>query len=136
MVPLDPTLYFLGSSISPGIESILLPFWLFDRIALLVHESSRPHHLEGVMERIQRRLRCPVRAETAVGPSEVLSIVDGEVHVVQRVVRGAVDELLRPMTRDHVAVVDQDGPDLDGNEEGHVQVSLHWASEDEDALEI
>lgn len=57
------------------------------------------------MERIQRGLRCPVRAETAVGPGEVLSIVDGEVHVVQRVVRGAVDELLRPMVRNHVTVV-------------------------------
>lgn len=57
------------------------------------------------MERIQRWLRCPVRAEKAVGPGEVLSIVDGEVHVVQRVVRGAVDELLCPMICDHVTVV-------------------------------
>ncbi len=99
------------------IESILLPFWLFDQVALLVHESLRPHHLEGIMERIQRRLRCPVRAETAIGPGEVLPIVDGEVHVVQGVVRGAVDQLFGPMARDHVTVVDQDGPDLDSNEE-------------------
>lgn len=88
------------------------------------------------MERIQRRLRCPVRAETAIGPGEVLPIIDGEVHVVQGVVRGAVDQLLRPMARDHVTVVDQDGPDLDSNEEDHVQISLHWPDEDGDAVEF
>ncbi len=88
------------------------------------------------MDRIQRRLRCPVRAETAVGPGEVLPIIDGEVHVVQGVVRGAVDQLLRPMARDHVTVVDQDGPDLDSNEEDQIQISLHWPDEDGDAVEF
>lgn len=86
------------------------------------------------MERIQLWLRGPVRAEIAVGPGEVLAVVDGEVHVVQRVVGGAVDELLCPVARDHVAVVDQDGPDLDRYEEDHVQMSLHWAEEDEGAF--
>jgi len=87
------------------------------------------------MERIQRWLRCPVRAEIVVGPGEVLPIVDGEVHMVQCVVRGTVDELLRPMARDHVTVVNQDGPDLDSTEEGHVKMSLHWTNKDEDAFE-
>ena len=85
------------------------------------------------MQRIQRRLRCPVRAETGVGPGEVLTVIDGEVHVVQGVVGGAVDELLGPVAGDHVAVVDQDGPDLDGDEEDHVEISLHGADEDEEA---
>jgi hypothetical protein len=49
--------------------------------------------------------------------------------------RGAVDKFLRPMARNHVTVVNEDGPDLDCNEENHVQVSLHGANEDEDALE-
>lgn len=76
-----------------------------------------------------------MRAEIVVGPGEVLPIVDGEVHVVQCVVRGAVDEPFRPMARNHVTVVDQDGPDLDSHEEDHVQISLHWANENEDAFE-
>lgn len=118
------------------IERPLLPFWLFDRVALLVHESFRPHDLESIVERIQRWLRCPVGAKTAVGPGEILSVVDGEVHVVQRVVRGAVDEPSRPVVRNHVTVVNQDGPDLDSDEEGHVQISLHWANEDEEAFEL
>jgi len=87
------------------------------------------------MERIQRWLRCPVRAEIIVGPGEILPIVDGEIHVVQRMMRGTVDELFRPMARDHVTVVNQDGPDLDSTEEGHVKMSLHWTNEDKDAIE-
>lgn len=75
-----------------------------------------------------------MRAETGVGPGEVLAVVDGEVHVVQCVVSGAVDELLGPVAGDHVAVVDQDGPDLDGDEEDHVEISLHGADEDEEAV--
>lgn len=117
------------------IESNLLSLLLSDWVSLLVQESFRPHRLKGITERIKRWLWGPVRAETSVGPGEVLSIVDGKVHVVQRVVRGAVDEFLQPMARDHVPVMDQDGPDLDGNEEDHVKMSLHWANEDEDALE-
>ena len=111
-----------------------LPFRLLDQVPLLIHEPLRAHHFERVMQRIQRRLRRPVRAETAVRPGEVLAIIDGEVHVVQGVVGGAVDELFRPVAGDHVAVVDQDGPDLDGHEEDHVQISLHGADEDEEAF--
>lgn len=86
------------------------------------------------MERVELWLGRAVGAEVGVGPGEVLAVVDGEVHVVQGVVGGAVEELFRPVARDHVAVVDQDGPDLDCDEEDHVQVALHWAEEDEEAL--
>lgn len=51
-------------------------------------------------------------------------------------VRGAVDEFLRPVVRNHVTVVNEDGPDLDSNEEEHVQISLHWANEDEYTFEF
>ena len=107
-----------------------------NRVALLVHESFRSHYLEGVVDRIHRWIRCPVGAEIAVGPGEILPIVDGEVHVMQCVVGGAVDELLRPMAGDHVPIVDQDGPDLDGNEEDHVQIFLHGANEDEETFGV
>lgn len=88
------------------------------------------------MEGVELGLGRAVGAEVGVGPGEVLAVVDGEVHVVQGVVCGAVEELFRPVARDHVAVVDQDGPDLDGNEEDHVQVALHWADEDEEAVRM
>jgi hypothetical protein len=39
------------------------------------------------------------------------------------------------VARNHVAVVNEDGPDLDRNEENHVQVSLHGANKDEDAVD-
>lgn len=103
-----------------GHQDPLLPLWFLDKVALLIHESFGPHHLERIMERIQRGLRGPVRAEIGVGPGEVLPIVDGEIHMVQRMMRGAVDEFLRPMARNHVAVVNEDGPDLDRTEEDHV----------------
>ena len=60
----------------------LLPLRLFDGVALLVDEPFRVHHLQSIVERIQLRLRGAVRAEIGVGPGEVLSVVDGEVHVV------------------------------------------------------
>ena len=101
-------------------KSTLLGFGVLDWIALLVHKSFRSHHFESIMNRIQRRLRRPVRAEVVVGPGEVLSIVDSEIHVVQRMMRWTVDELFRPMAANHIAVMDEDGPDLDTNEEDHV----------------
>jgi hypothetical protein len=40
------------------------------------------------------------------------------------------------VTRNHVAVVNENGPDLDGNEENHVEVSVHGADEDEGASHV
>lgn len=88
------------------------------------------------MEGVELGLGRAVGAEVGVGPGEVLAVVDGEVHVVKGVVGRAVEELFRPVARDHVAVVDQDGPDLDGDEEDHVQVALHWADEDEETVRM
>lgn len=109
---------------------------MLDHVSLLVDEALGTHHLEGVVDGVQRWLGRPVRAKVVVGPRKVLTVIDGKVHVVQRVVRRAVDELFRPMARNHVAVVDEDGPDLDGDEEDQVQISLHGADEDEDAFRI
>lgn len=119
-----------------GVENLLLPLWLLDGVALFVDEAFRAHHLEGIVERIQLGLRGAVRAEIGVGPGEVLSVVDGEVHVVQGVMGGAVEEFLRPVAGNHVAVVNQDGPDLDRAEEDHVQMALHGADKDEDAVKV
>ena len=56
----------------------------------------------------------------AVAPGEVLAVVDGEVDVMQSVVGRAVNVLLEPVAADHVAVVDQDGPDLNRDEKEDV----------------
>lgn len=88
------------------------------------------------MEKIQHWLRSPERTETIVGRGGIITIVDGEVHVIQRVMRGAVDELLCPMARSRVTVLNQDSPDLNRNEEEQVQISLRWANDDGDASEF
>lgn len=111
----------------------LLRLLLRDELIVLVDETLCAQHLERVVQRVELRLRCAVRAKVAVGPGEVLAVVDGEVHVVQGVVGGAVEPLFCPVTLDHVAVVDEDGPDLHGYEERHVEVALHGAEEDEKA---
>lgn len=118
---------------NPKVFTILLLLWLRDWVASLIDETLCPHDLESVVNGVQLRSRCTVRVEVVVTPSEVLSIVDGEVHVMQRVVSRAVDEFLGPVSRDHVAIVDEDGPDLYGDEENHVQVTVHWADEDKGA---
>jgi hypothetical protein len=49
------------------------------------------------------------------------------------VVSGRIDKLLEVVAGDHVAVVDEDGPDLDEDKKGEIEVFLHRADEDEDA---
>lgn len=99
---------------------VLFAFGVFDRVALLIHKSLRPHNLKGIMNRVQLWLRRPMRAKVGVGKGKVLPVVDCEVHVVQCVVGGTVNKLFRPVARDHVAVVNEDGPNLDTNEEDQV----------------
>lgn len=112
-------------------QPCLLPLLL--DVPILIDKPLLPHSLERVMKRVELGLGGAVGAEVAVGPGEVLAVVDGEVHVVEGVVGGAVDVLLKPVARDHVAVVNEDGPDLHESEEGHVEVLLEGADEDEDA---
>ena len=85
------------------------------------------------MDGIQLGAGIAVRVKVVVGPGEILAVVAGKVHVVQRVVRWAVDKLFRPGAGNHVAVVDEDGPELDQDEEDGVEVLLHGADEDKDA---
>lgn len=86
------------------------------------------------MDGIQLGLRRAVGVEVAVSPGEVLAVVDGKVHVMQGVVGGAVDELFEPVAGDHVAVVDENGPHLDEDEEAQVEVLLGREDEDEDVV--
>lgn len=81
----------------PAIFPLFL-FGLADWVAILIHEALGPHHLERLMKRVKRRVWLSHRAEITVGPGKVLPIIDSEVYVVKGVVRGAVDELLGPVT--------------------------------------
>lgn len=55
--------------------------------------------------------------------------------MVQRVVGGAIDEFLGPVARDHVAVVNENGPDLNGHKESQIEVSLNGEDERENAFD-
>ena len=117
-----------------AVASLVLLLLLGNRVALLVDETLLAHDLQSIMERVKLGLGRPVRVEVAVGPGEVLAVVDVEVHVVQRVVSRAVDVLLEPVAGDHVAVMDEDGPDLHEDEQHQVEVLLDGADEDEDTV--
>lgn len=114
----------------------LLFLWFSDRVSCLVDESLRPHDFERVVDGVELRHWRPVRVEVVVAPGEVLSVVDGEVHVVQGVVSRTIDELLSPMPGDHIAIMNEDGPDLHRDEEYHVEVAVHGAYENECAVHV
>lgn len=88
------------------------------------------------MDRVELGHGSTVGVPVVVGPCEVLAVVAGEEHVVESVVGRAVDELFEPMAGDHVAVVNEDGPDLDADEEEHVEVLLHRADVDKDTVDV
>ena len=117
--------------LSPSNFSGSLLLWLSNWVARLIDQTLSPHNLECIMNGVEIGHGCAVRIEVVVAPGEVLAVVDGEVHVVQRVVSRAVDKLLSPVARDHVAIVDEDSPDLHSNEENRVKVTVHWANENE-----
>lgn len=61
--------------------------------------------LLDVVERVERGVGMAIRATSTIGPGKVLSVVDSEVDVVEGVVCGAVDDLLKRVSRYHVRVV-------------------------------
>jgi hypothetical protein len=87
--------------------------------------------LEYVQVRVVRGLRLAVRAARAVRPCEVLSVVHGEVQVVERVMRRPVDDLLERVAGNEVRVVDEDRPEVDEDEEAEVQVPVERQDENE-----
>ena len=66
-----------------------------------------------------------------VCPCEVLSVVYGEVQVMQRVVRRAVDYFFKRMSGNHVRVVDENTPEVDSNEESEIEVPVQRENVDE-----
>ena len=63
-----------------------------------------------------------------------LAIVHGEVEMVQRMVRGTVDDRLERVSGDHVRVVDEDGPAVDDHEEAEVQLTVEREEVDEEVV--
>jgi hypothetical protein len=72
------------------------------------------------------------RAEmTRGGKSTYLAVVHREVEVVQCVVCRAVDDFLKRVASDEVRVVDQDGPEVDGDKETKVNEAVEGEDEDD-----
>lgn len=84
------------------------------------------------MKRIERRFWRAMGSKVAIGPGKVLTVVDREVHVMQCMVRRAVEPFLGPMASDHVAVMYEDGPNLHSYKKTHVEVFLYRAEEHKD----
>ena len=78
--------------------------------------------------------RLSVGVAHPVCPGEVLPVVHCEVHVMQRMMCGSVDDLLQWVVRDHVRIVYQDRPHIDENKEDQVEMSLKWEEEDEEMV--
>jgi hypothetical protein len=68
-----------------------------------------------------------------IAPGKVLTIVYCEVHVMQSMVSRSVYEPFYPVTCYHVPIMNQDGPDLNCTEEGHVKVFVHGTDKNKDA---
>jgi len=83
-----------------------------------------------LQQRVEVGLRVAIGVPDAVRPGEVLPVVDREVQVVQRVVRGPVDDVLERVAGDHVGVVNEDAPKVDGDEEEEVECAVEWEEED------
>lgn len=115
----------------PNLVALLL--WR-NRVALIVNEPLFAHHAQSVVNRVELWSRLAVRVKIVVGPGEILAVVACKVHVVKSMVGRTVDELFRPGAGDHVAVVDEDGPELHENEEYGVEVLLHRANKDKDMV--
>lgn len=113
----------------------LLVLGLLGGVALLVDKALLAHDLEGIVDGVELGAGVAVRVEFVVSPGEVLAVVASKVHVVERVVSWRVDNTLKPVAGDHVAVVDKDGPDLDEDEKNEVEVLLHWADINKNAVE-
>ena len=54
---------------------------------------------------VKRRLRLAIGSAPAVGESEVLSVVHGEVEMMERMMSRTVDDFLQRMISHHVRVV-------------------------------
>ena len=114
----------------------LLVLGLLDGVTILVRKALLLHDSNGLVDGIQLGHGSTVGVPVVVGPCEVLAVVAGEVHVVESVMSGAVDKPLEPVAGDHVAVVNEDGPDLNADEEEHVEVLLHGADVDKDTIHV
>ena len=63
-----------------------------------------------------------------------LAVVHGEVEMVQRMVRRAVDDRLERVSGDHVRVVDEDGPAVNDHEEAEVQLAVEGEEVDDEVV--
>lgn len=99
---------------------------VIDFLCLLLPGLSFGFHLKVLLV-----LWLAVRASNTVPEGEILAIVVVEVEMVDGMVSGRVDDVAVELV---LAVMDQDGPHIDGGKHGEIDVSLHWAAEDKDVV--
>lgn len=101
----------------PGNDSLLL--------------SLQPLHFQ---HGVQTTVRLSIRPSSPVRPSEVLSIVDGEIQVVKGVMCRPIDDVLQPVTGNHIRVVNEHRPNVHGDKKGEVEVFLDREDVGEDVI--
>ena len=70
-------------------------------------------------------MRLPIRSSGLICPGEVLTVVHGEIQMVQSMMGGSVDDVLQPMAGDHVRIVNEHRPDVHAHEEDKMEVLLN-----------
>ena len=69
-----------------------------------------------------------------VAPREILAVVVHKVHVMQRMMRWAIDYAFERVADNHIAVVDRDCPEVDKDEQTHVGRSMQREEIHEDVV--
>lgn len=85
-------------------------------------------------QRIELLRRMAIRLASAIRPCEVLTVVNREINMMQRVMRWSIDDVLERMTGDHVRIMNEDAPEVDRNKKCEVQVPLNREKEDEQVV--
>lgn len=65
-----------------SMTSLLALLLLGNGVALLVHQTLFAHNSQRFVDWVQFWLRGSMRAEIAVGPRKILTVVHGKIHVV------------------------------------------------------
>jgi hypothetical protein len=83
---------------------------------------------------VQAAVRLPIRPSSLIRPSEVLTVVYGEIQVVEGVMRGSINDVFQPVAGDHIRVVDEHGPNVHADEEGEMEMFLDGEEIGEDVV--
>ena len=93
--------------------------------------SLQPLHLQ---HRVQAAIGMLIRSSNPIRPGEVLSVINGEIQMMQGVMRGPVDHVLQPVSGNHIRIVNEHRPNVHPDEQREVQVFLYREEVGEDVV--